>query len=677
MEKLMVEIFNLIAIVALGLIPFLKTRGRGVLTLGTISLQVLTISILAFRVFSIGPVEYSYPGSIITGIIPLRIDYLSAWFILVISFTFFTGVWYGVQYMRKYTDQPDNLALHAAAFILLYTSLTDICLIQNSLVLLVVWEVMALSSFMVVIFEHYKSATLKAGINFLIQSHVCILFLTIAFMWVKVKTGSFDFNALTTFTQTQTNIAGVTLFIFFFAGFAIKAGFVPFHTWLPLAHPAAPAHISGIMSGVIIKIGIYGIFRVLMLIKTDLITVGYLILAVSLITGLYGVMLAIVQHNLKKLLAYHSIENIGIIGIGIGLGCLGVGYNNQFLIVAGFAGALLHVLNHSLFKSLLFFSAGNIYQARHTMSIELLGGLIKKLPHTAYLFLIGSLAICGLPPFNGFISEFFIYSGMFHGLVTGNFVAILFLLFAILGLVMIGGLALICFTKAFGIVFLGHPRAELAPDDKIEMTQRVWPMYLIGLLILCIGLFPFLLAPALLKVITPFLPAIDPNINFQFSESLAQLTKTGWYSAGFLVLIVIIYNLKRILTNKRNMSVFETWGCAYPSPTPKMQYTASSFIRSYRKLAEPILSITKVKDEAKGLYPGTIFQQTHIHDKIETWLIDKPLLSIRKILNSFVFLQNGNIQAYILYGFVFVGLALLIPSIIEKIIVLFNFLNQL
>ncbi len=451
MEKIIIEIFNLIAIATLALIPFLKTRGRGIVTLGVITVQVILISLAAFSVFTNGPVEYSYAGSYVTGIIPVRVDYLSAWFILIISFTFLTGSWYGIQYMKKYTDQSDNLALHCGAFIVLFTSLIDICLIQNSLVLLVIWEIMALSSFVLVIFEHYKSATLKAGINFLIQSHICILFLTMAFMWVKVKTGTFDFNAITQFSGSQSQIATLALFIFFFTGFAIKAGFVPFHTWLPLAHPAAPAHISGIMSGVIIKIGIYGLLRILMLIRTDMITIGYFILTISLITGLYGVMLAIVQHNLKKLLAYHSIENIGIIGIGISLGCLGLGYNIHLLVLTGFGGALLHVLNHSLFKSLLFFSAGNVYQARHTMSIELLGGIIKKLPHTGYLFLIGSLAICGLPPFNGFISEFFLYNGMFHGLVSGNFMSILFLLFAILGLVIIGGLALMCFTKAFGI----------------------------------------------------------------------------------------------------------------------------------------------------------------------------------------------------------------------------------
>ena len=677
MEKNLVEIFNLLAIVAIVSIPFLKTKGRGFLTLGIITLQVTISSMLAFSVFANGPVEYFYPGSFVTGVIPIRIDYLSAWFMLVISFTFFTGTWYGIQYMKKYIDQPDNLALHAAVFILLYTSLIDICLVQNSIVFLVIWEIMALSSFVVVIFEHYKSATLKAGINFMIQSHVSILLITIAFMWIKVKTGTFDFTAITAFTSPQSSITGFALFILFFTGFAIKAGFVPFHTWLPLAHPASPAHISGIMSGVIIKIGIYGILRILMLIKTDMVSIGYFILFVSVITGLYGVMLAIVQHNLKKLLAYHSIENIGIIGIGIGLGTLGLGYNNQILVVAGFGGALLHVLNHSLFKSLLFFSAGNVYQAKHTMNIESLGGLIKQMPHTGYLFLIGSLAICGLPPFNGFISEFFLYNGLFHGLVSSNFKFILSILFTILGLVIIGGLALICFTKAFGIVFLGTPREETHEDKNIETSQRVWPMYIIALVIITIGLFPLIFNTYLLNIISLYQPALDPQVRIQFVETLTKLTIVGWYSLGFVSLVLLIYYLKLLISRRRFVNQDATWGCAYTGQTGKMQYTASSFIRTYRKLAEPILSIKREKVEATGLYPQNIMQKTHAHDKIETWLIDKPLTMFRKVLNSFVFLQNGNIQAYILYGFVFVGLALLLPSVIEKIEVIIKFLNQL
>lgn len=677
MEKLLIEIFNLLTLAAVLSFPFFKTKGRGLIALGTITAQVVIASTAAFSVFLHGLAEYGYPGSWVTGDIPVRIDYLSAWFILVISFTFLTGAWYGFHYLKKYKDQAGNIALHAVAFLLVYTALIDICIVQNGLVMIVFWEIMALGSFIIIIFEHYKKETLKAGLNFLIQSHISILFLTIAFMWVNVETGSFDFNAITSFTFSQPLISGIGLFLCFFIGFAIKAGFVPFHTWLPLAHPAAPAHVSGIMSGVIIKIGIYGILRILLLLKTDMVTIGYFIMTISVITGIYGVMLAIVQHNLKKLLAYHSIENIGIIGIAIGLGCLGIGYGNQMLMICGFGGALLHTLNHSLFKSLLFYSAGNVYQAKHTMDIEKLGGLIKKMPRSAYLFLIGSLAICGLPPFNGFVSEFFIFSGLFNGLSSNNVLQILFILFAIIGLVLIGGLALICFTKAFGIIFLGTPRDKSHEETIIEKPLSVIPLYLVALVIVLIGVVPFLFAPFLVKTIQLYIPSLNLGAYAQLERILGNLTSIGWYSIGFIVLTAVLYFIRHLIVSHRENLEDTTWGCGYTGETDKMQYTASSFVRTYRKMAEPVLLIRKEKIEASGLYPDQINQVTHPQDKIEKWLIDKPLSFMERFLNRFVFLQNGKIQFYILYGVIFVGLAILLPLIIDKIAVMINFFNQL
>ncbi|HET9571608.1 MAG TPA: proton-conducting transporter membrane subunit [Bacteroidales bacterium] len=677
MESTLIELFNLLALFGILLFPFFKINGRGIIALSVITIQVLIASFIAVSVFTNGTVEFAYLGSYTTGTIPIRVDYLSAWFLLVISFTFLTGAWYGFQYMKQYLDKPSNLTLHAVAFILLFTSLIDLCLIQNSLVMLVVWEIMALSSFITIVFESHKTETLKAGINFLIQSHICILFLTFAFMWVKVKTGSFDFQAITTYTASQPALIGIGLFIFFFIGFGIKAGFVPFHTWLPKAHPAAPAHISGIMSGVIIKIGIYGILRILMLIKTDMITLGYFVLFMSTITGVYGVALAIIQHNLKKLLAYHSIENIGIIGIGIGMGCLGLGYHNTLLVVTGFGGALLHTLNHSLFKSLLFFSAGNVYQAKHTMNIEAMGGLLKAMPRTGYLFLIGSLAICGLPPFNGFISEFFLYSGLFHGLYANQFLINLFLLFVIFGLVLIGGLALICFTKAFGIVFLGTPREKTSHPIAKEKNSRIFPMYLVALFILFIGLFPFIFNAPLLKTVALYQPILGPVSRFQLESIFGNLSIVGWYSMGFVGLIGVLYWVRYALTRKRSCEVDNTWGCGYTGETSKMQFTASSFIRSYRKLMEPILLLKKEKVEAVGLYPNKVRQSVNPGDRLERWLIDRPIFFLRTVLSRFTFLQNGNIQAYILYGFIFVGATILIPLIISKFATLMSFLNQL
>jgi len=676
MEKILIEIVNLLALTSIIVLPFLKTKRLGYSALTLLTIQVFLSFGLVFFVFTNGNVSYNYQGSFITGNISMRLDYLSAWFILLISFTFLTGAWYGFQYMKKYREQTSNLQLHAITYILTFTALIDICIVQNAVVFLVVWEIMAFGSFILIIFEHYKKETLKAGLNFLIQSHISILFLTLSFIWIKVKTGSFDFASISDYSALHPSM-GIGLFIFLFIGFAIKAGFVPFHTWLPLAHPVAPAHISGIMSGVIIKIGIFGILRMLTIIKIDFTFIGYFILIISVISGLYGVMLAIVQHNLKKLLAYHSIENIGIIGMGIGLGCIGLGIENQWLVVAGFGGALLHTLNHSLFKSLLFFSAGNVYQFTHTINIESLGGLLKKMPHSAYLFLIGSLAICGLPPFNGFVSEFFIYSGLFKGLTSNHFTLTLTMLFSILALVLIGGLALICFTKAFGIVFLGTSRTEIKVDKYIEKPLHIYPLYLIALIILVVGVLPVLFSSTLLKIIGLF-QIRSATIAFDFiNGSLNNLTAIGAYSIGFILLIGISFFVRWIITKRRTSITNATWGCGYVGETQKAQYTASSFIRTYRKLVEPMLYIKKEKIGLNGIYPNFLKQITHPYDRIESTLIDKPINLFKRILNRFVFLQNGNIQSYILYGFIFLVATILLPILISKIMVLINFLNQL
>lgn len=676
MGKNIAETINILAVIFIVITPMLKVKQLGYAVLFFVSVLVVLSFSLAVGIFMNGALVFEYTGSYTTGPIAMRIDYLSAWFIIVISFTFLTGAWYGVQYMKKYIRDAGKLQIHAIAYVLVFTALIDICMVQNALVFLVAWEIMALSSFIIVVFEWEKRETLRAGINFFIQSHIAILFITVGFIWLKVKTGSYDFSAIPDYTSIHPGI-GVGLFSVFFTGFAIKAGFVPFHTWLPLAHPAAPAHISGVMSGVIIKIGIFGILRMLTLIITDFTLIGYFILLVSVVTGVYGVMLAIVQHNLKRLLAYHSIENIGIIGIGIGLGCLGIGMSYQQLAIFGFSGALLHTLNHSLFKSLLFFSAGNVYLAAHTMNIESLGGMLKKIPFTGYMFLIGSIAICGFPPFNGFISEFLIYSGLFKGLGLGNFQFTLAMLFSILGLVMIGGLALLCFTKAFGIVFLGNSRSSEKPVALPGNLFNKLPFLGISLVMLAISIVPQLLTEPLLLMSGLFSSASSTALVLKTGNIMNLLQNIGLSSLALIVGVIAVYFIRRYLTEQKSLAFDSTWGCGYVADIPRGQYTASSFIRTYRKLFESLLSIKREKVEPVTVYPDSIRQITHPYDKIESTFIDKPILIFRRFLSRFVFLQNGNIHYYILYGFIFVTVVFVFPILVSRISEIVRFLNQL
>ncbi|MCW3091351.1 MAG: hypothetical protein JWP81_2420 [Ferruginibacter sp.] len=667
----------LIILPVLLVLPFVNVQWKGIITMAAVSIVAILSSIIAAQALAGENYEYLFKGSLVTGIIPIRIDALSGWFILIINFTVITGAVYGLQYMKAYSAQKTSLGLHCICFVLLQSSLLSICCIQNSMAFLIAWEIMALSSFILVIFEHHKKETLRAGINFLIQSHICIMFLTLGFLWVAMRMNAYDFKAIQLFSANNSLLTGVALFICFFIGFAIKAGFVPFHTWLPYAHPAAPSHVSGIMSGVIIKIGIYGILRMLLLIRCDYGLIGYLILLISIISGVYGVMLAILQHNLKRLLAYHSIENIGIIGIGIGLGCIGIGKANYILTVLGFAGALLHTLNHSLFKSLLFYGAGNVYQSTHTMDIEKLGGLGKRMPHTSLLFLIAALAICGLPPFNGFVSEFLIYNSLFTGLNGSDKTLLSFIVLGLFGLSLIGGLAMLCFTKAFGSVFLGQPRYNFHYELEEAGLGKLIPMYAIVMLIMAIGLFPKTFISVLSRPLALFTGRIVFSTQASTLPAMEAIPAIGLYALIFLLLTGLIYFARKRITLGKHMDIDATWNCGYIAPTAKMQYTASSFTRAYRKLAEPLFSISKKKKEIKGIFPTTGGQVTHPYDKAEAWLIDYPINFLKKFFNGFTFLQNGNLQFYILYGVVFISLVLVIPFVFEYLTSLINFLNTL
>ena len=673
-----IQIYIAILILSLLVIPFLKVKWKGILTLSSVILNAILSGYLALPTLLGEKLEFILSGTLITGEISIRIDALSGWFILLINFTLVTGALYGLHYMKAYREQTSNISLHCLAYLLMQSSLIAICLIQNSLIFLFAWEIMTLSCFVLIIFEYQKQATLKAGITFLIQSHVGVLFLTLAFIWVYYRTGSYDFEAIRQFSTTFPSVVSLGLFFTFFIGFAIKAGFVPFHTWLPYAHPASPSHISGVMSGVIIKIGIFGILRMLQLIQTDYLVLGYFILVFSVISGIYGVMLAIIQHNLKKLLAYHSIENIGIIGIGIGLGTLGIGQENSSLVFLGFGGALLHVLNHSLFKSLLFYGAGNVYQATHTMNIEHLGGLVKRMPHTTILFLIASLAICGLPPFNGFVSEFLIYSGLFQGMKNIAMLNIMTLLFSVFGLVLIGGLALLCFTKAFGTIFLGNPRQDYNEVPSESKSGKLVPMYMAAAGIVSIGLFPKFFLSLLLEPIKLYGDKMNFISNNQTSIQISDtLQYIGFCAMGFIVLGALIFFIRKLVTNKKPKPILATWGCGYVGETKNMQYTASSFIRSYRKLAEPLLSIKKHKIEIDGVFPTLGKHETHPHDKIEIWLFEKPWKRMRYFFGKFQFLQNGNAQFYVLYGAVFITLIIGFPILQDVIKKIIYFLNQI
>lgn len=670
--------FVYVVVAAAVALPFLKGRMQKALLLVAISWMAVVSSVPAWGALTGESLQWLLPGNGVTGEIPLRLDALSAWFILIINLVFITGGIYGLFYLESHKAGRNTLTLHFVSFLLLHASMLCLTVVQNSLVFIILWEIMTVTAFLAIIFEHEKWVTLKAGINFLIQSHVSLLLLMTGFLYGAIKTGSYDFAALAALPGGTG--AATALMILFIAGFGIKAGFVPFHTWLPHAHPAAPAHISGIMSGVIIKIGIFGILRMLLLLPVDYSVIGILLLVLSLVSGVYGVMLAIVQHNLKKLLAYHSIENIGIIGMGIGLGAIGMGSGNMAVASLGFAGALLHTLNHALFKSLLFYTAGNVYQATHTLHIEHLGGVMKKMPLTALLFLVAAIAICGIPPFNGFISEFLVYSGLYTWMQEASLVVLVIIIFTILGLVLIGGLALLCFTKAFGIVFLGTPRRK--EEHPIHEVSRgtLAPLWVLALMIVLIGSFPHFFTDFLGRPVALFMSpvfagagAVAP-VPAPVQEILKPVALAAW---GVIVVSLLLWGVRHLVTRKSRQEISPTWSCGYVAPTPKLQYTAGSFARSYTKLFKAVLTFSRREKGAELIFPIGGHYESHASDKVEQWLIDKPVSGFQWVMSRFLFLQNGKLQVYILYGILFVVAVIILPLLYGWLADMVQFLKQM
>lgn len=580
--------------------------------------------------------------------IRLELDALGAFYVMVINLTMLTGSWYSGGYLKPYeaTKTALELSLHRFVYFWLHLAMLIVVMVPQGTPFLFAWELMTLAAFVLVAFEWEKPESVHAAVNYLVQMHVGFIFILIGFLLIQQQGGTFSFSGI-----AHTKMP-VQAFLMLFVGFAFKAGFMPLHTWLPHAHPAAPSHVSGVMSGVIIKMGIYGILRSLIYLpKEHWLSLGAVVLIVSIISGVMGVIYAIMQHDIKKLLAYHSIENIGIIGIGIGLGMIGYALGHPVLAALAFAGGILHILNHSLFKSLLFYSAGSVYQQTHTRYVERLGGLIKKMPYSAFLFLLGALAICGLPPFNGFISEFLIYYGSFTHIGAGDMNEALILLGVILSLALIGGLAIFCFTKVFSIVFLGSSRSD-STDHAHEVTLgMLLPQFLIGVVILAIGLFPGFFVHYVEKVSQLYLP--DTSLPVTYLNTLSYI---GTASGIFILLFVVLALLRNLQQRRVEVAFGPTWGCGYTGADPaRHQYTATSYADNFVQLAEPILGVeTHYTPFAESeIFPKTHHFDRHQHDPLEEILVDKPGMALLHYLRMSAVFQSGKLQHYLWYGLVF------------------------
>lgn len=499
------------------------------------------------------------------------LDRLSAWFVLLLSIVAVAAVGYGVSYLAKERTHQRVGPAHAL-FALLLAAMLGVFAARAAVPFLLAWEIMAVSAYFLIVFDHRHPGVRRAGMVYLVMTHAGTLALLGMFLAWGRSGPDLSFAHLTP-AAAHLVAGGAPILLLATFGFGIKAGLFPFHFWLAGAHAAAPSHVSALLSGVMIKTGVYGLLRVLALVGRPPVWWGWTILLLGLASALLGVLTALNQHDLKRALAYSSVDNIGIIAMGLGLGSLGSAYGYPVLALLGYSGALLHAMNHALFKSLLFLGAGSVARATGTRNLDRLGGLARTMPRTAWAFLIGSLAIVGLPLLNGFVGEWTLVRGFLDAIGRTGPVRIAGLGAAAVGLV--GALTLACFIRLGSMVFLGHARsADVNAADDSPGGMGVG-LLLLAAGCLAIGLVPGLMVVPAVQVAASLLPGAGRSL--LGTVDVVSTSGLTVLAVAILFACLAVWGVRHAAAGRSADRKSVTWGCAFPDPTSRMQYTASSF----------------------------------------------------------------------------------------------------
>ena len=603
------------AFLVLGAILALSLRTNTQRAIAAISSQAIASVLVVRAVWPVlgggAPELAAFGWSFPVELIVVRIDALGAFFLAwSLPMTLLATI-YAVGYLRPFFDAGRNGGTHFALLNMTSLSFVLIYTVQNALVFLLGWEIAAVAAWLMVIWDYKNQKIRFAGFNYLVSTHIGLFVLVAAFMLMHAETDSMDFQSFGVFLARPGRLR-TAAFLLLGTSFALKSAFFPFHTWLPRAHSAAPAHVSALMSGVIHKAGLFAFLRFTLLLGRPDEWMGWCVLGFGALSAFFGVLYTSSQRDLKRLLGYSSTENVGIAAMGFGVGYLGLAWNRPALVVLGFAGGVLHVFNHALFKCLLFYAAGAVYRATHTIDLERLGGLLKKMPRTAVLFLLGGLAISALPPLNGFVSELAIYAGLFAGGAPSS-VANAALVCAAALLAFVGAVSALSIVRAFGVAFLGTPRDASVHAASEPPATMLWPMYVHAAGIVAIGLVPQL-GLAVTRSTSALFHLKDGGESSALVERLvAPMQIATLVLAGTVALVCTI---GWILGRKARRHV--TWGCGYTAGNTRMQYTASSFSAQLTTLFEGFLpSVRREK------LPHTIFPTepghvaTHHVDAVE------------------------------------------------------------
>ena len=653
-------LYSLIAAMLVALVIFLVPKrykvwvATGVVSL--VALAAITVAVMAFMGQPVELVKFVTP---FFGEESLAVDKLSALMLIIISVASVATVLYSKGYVAGYLERYSeaHISMHYTALVTLVVSMMLVVVSSGGFSFLFAWELMTIASFMLILFEADRQEVRRAALNYLVMMHIGFLFLVVGFVMLYNVTGSANFAAINAYYE-HANL--LPLFVILFIGFGMKAGLFPMHIWLPEAHPAAPSHVSAIMSGVMIKTGVYGIIRIMQVeeLRADMLfTIGLIVLVSGAVTGLWGVILAAMQNDIKRLLAYSSIENVGVILIGLGIAAVGHAAGSPLVGMCGMCGALLHMVNHSLFKTMLFFSAGNIYSKMHTTAMNQMGGLAKHMPITAILMLFATVAICALPPLNGFVSELLIYIGMFNGVSNGY--EVLYSVTGIIVLSLIGGIVVLAFTKLYSVVFLGSPRSHHVAESTEVDSLRIVAMSIPAAFILIIGLAPQYVIIPISHVAEEVTNSVNTIAVEHFAPTLESLS---YVSIAFILVVTLLFFIKRRAQRNRTIAEGPTWGCGFTAVNTRMQYTGESFSEGLENIGKPLMKNTV---DGRAVGKDEIFPLPHRYrirhkDKVDS-LLGRWWVQMMHRINEYVMrLRTGKVNNYITFALLFFVVVLIL-----------------
>lgn len=653
-------LYSLIAAMLVALVIFLVPKrykvwvATGVVSL--VALAAITVAVMAFMGQPVELVKFVTP---FFGEEALAVDKLSALMLIIIAVASVATVLYSKGYVAGYLERYSeaHISMHYTALVTLVVSMMLVVVSSGGFSFLFAWELMTIASFMLILFEADRQEVRRAALNYLVMMHIGFLFLVVGFVMLYNVTGSANFAAINAYYE-HANL--LPLFVILFIGFGMKAGLFPMHIWLPEAHPAAPSHVSAIMSGVMIKTGVYGIIRIMQVeeLRADMLfTIGLIVLVSGAVTGLWGVILAAMQNDIKRLLAYSSIENVGVILIGLGIAAVGHAAGSPLVGMCGMCGALLHMVNHSLFKTMLFFSAGNIYSKMHTTAMNQMGGLAKHMPITAILMLFATVAICALPPLNGFVSELLIYIGMFNGVSNGY--EVLYSVTGIIVLSLIGGIVVLAFTKLYSVVFLGSPRSHHVAESTEVDSLRIVAMSIPAAFILIIGLAPQYVIRPIAHVAEEVTNSVNTIAVEHFAPTLESLS---YVSIAFILVVTLLFFIKRRAQRNRTIAEGPTWGCGFTAVNTRMQYTGESFSEGLENIGKPLMKNTV---DGRAVDKDEIFPLPHRYrirhkDKVDS-LLGRWWVQMMHRINEYVMrLRTGKVNNYITFALLFFVVVLIL-----------------